>query len=322
MSKINYRFNKHSLTYEKIGFSWSKIFIKLFTYLAIGTVFAAITVFVAFTYFDSPKEKMQKREIEWMTYQYGMLNKKLKQVEVVLADIEKRDDNIYRMIFEADPISDDIRKAGFGGVDRYKELEGYENSKLISTTTQRLDQISKQLYIQSKSFDDVVKTARNKEQMLSCIPAIQPISNKDLQHEPSGYGMRMHPIYKYEKFHAGMDFTANPGTEIYATGDGTISLAEYGSGYGNHVVVDHGYGYKTLYGHMEKISVRIGQKVKRGELLGYVGNTGLSSGPHVHYEVHKNNTTVNPVNFYYQDLSPDEYKKLIEISSVASQSFD
>ncbi|HNO71521.1 MAG TPA: M23 family metallopeptidase [Bacteroidia bacterium] len=322
MSKINYRFNKHSLTYEKIGFSWSKIFIKLFTYLAIGTVFAAITVFVAFTYFDSPKEKMQKREIEWMTYQYGMLNKKLKQVEVVLADIEKRDDNIYRMIFEADPISDDIRKAGFGGVDRYKELEGYENSKLISTTTQRLDQISKQLYIQSKSFDDVVKMARNKEQMLSCIPAIQPISNKDLQHEPSGYGMRMHPIYKYEKFHAGMDFTANPGTEIYATGDGTISLAEYGSGYGNHVVVDHGYGYKTLYGHMEKISVRIGQKVKRGELLGYVGNTGLSSGPHVHYEVHKNNTTVNPVNFYYQDLSPDEYKKLIEISSVASQSFD
>lgn len=322
MSKINYRFNKHSLTYEKIGFSWSKIFIKLFTYLAIGTVFAAITVFVAFTYFDSPKEKMQKREIEWMTYQYDMLNKKLKQVEVVLADIEKRDDNIYRMIFEADPISDDIRKAGFGGVDRYKELEGYENSKLISTTTQRLDQISKQLYIQSKSFDDVVKMARNKEQMLSCIPAIQPISNKDLQHEPSGYGMRMHPIYKYEKFHAGMDFTANPGTEIYATGDGTISLAEYGSGYGNHVVVDHGYGYKTLYGHMEKISVRIGQKVKRGELLGYVGNTGLSSGPHVHYEVHKNNTTVNPVNFYYQDLSPDEYKKLIEISSVASQSFD
>lgn len=322
MSKINYRFNKHSLTYEKIGFSWSKIFIKLFTYLAIGTVFAAITVFVAFTYFDSPKEKMQKREIEWMTYQYGMLNKKLKQVEVVLADIEKRDDNIYRMIFEADPISDDIRKAGFGGVDRYKELEGYENSKLISTTTQRLDQISKQLYIQSKSFDDVVKMARNKEQMLSCIPAIQPISNKDLQHEPSGYGMRMHPIYKYEKFHAGMDFTANPGTEIYATGDGTISLAEYGSGYGNHVVVDHGYGYKTLYGHMEKISVRIGQKVKRGELLGYVGNTGLSSGPHVHYEVHKNNTTVNPVNFYYQDLSPEEYKKLIEISSVASQSFD
>ena len=322
MSKINYRFNKHSLTYEKIGFSWSKIFIKLFTYLAIGTVFAAITVFVAFTYFDSPKEKMQKREIEWMTYQYDMLNKKLKQVEVVLADIEKRDDNIYRMIFEADPISDDIRKAGFGGVDRYKELEGYENSKLISTTTQRLDQISKQLYIQSKSFDDVVKMARNKEQMLSCIPAIQPISNKDLQHEPSGYGMRMHPIYKYEKFHAGMDFTANPGTEIYATGDGTISLAEYGSGYGNHVVVDHGYGYKTLYGHMEKISVRIGQKVKRGELLGYVGNTGLSSGPHVHYEVHKNNATVNPINFYYQDLSPEEYKKLIEISSVASQSFD
>jgi murein DD-endopeptidase MepM/ murein hydrolase activator NlpD len=322
MSKIKYRFNKHSLTYEKVGLSWTKVAYKLLSYLAIGTVFAAATVFIAFTYFDSPKEKMQKREIEWMAYQYQMLNKKLEQVEGVLGDIKNRDDNVYRMIFEADPIPDDVRKAGFGGVDRYKELEGYENSKLISTTTQRLDQLSKQLYIQSKSFDEIVSLAKNKEQMLSCIPAIQPISNKDLKHEPSGFGMRMHPIYKYEKFHAGMDFTANVGTPIYATGDGAVILAEYGSGYGNHVMVNHGYGYQTLYGHMEKMAVRVGQKVKRGELLGYVGNSGLSAGPHVHYEVHKNHNQVNPINFYYCDLSPEEYKKLIDISARASQSFD
>ncbi len=322
MSKIKYRFNTHSLTYEKVGFSWKKIVLKVLSSLGIGIVFAAIIVVFAYRYLPSTKEKMQKREIEWMTYQYDILNKKLSQVQTVLGDIQKRDDNIYRMVFEADPIPDDIRKAGFGGVDRYKELEGYENSKIISATMQRLDQVSKQMYIQSKSFDEVVKMAKNKEQMLACIPAIQPISNKDLKHEPSGYGMRMHPIYKYSKFHAGMDFTANPGTKIYATGDGVVELAEYGSGYGNHVIINHGYGYKTLYGHMETIIARVGQKVKRGELIGLVGNTGLSAGPHVHYEVHKNGDPVNPVNFYYNDLSPAEYKQMIEISSRASQSFD
>ena len=322
MSKIKYRFNTHSLTYEKVGFSWKKIALKVLSYMAIGTVFAGVIVFIAFTYFDSPKEKMQKREIEWLTYQYDILNKKLSDVQVVLGDLEKRDDNIYRMIFEADPIADEIRKAGFGGVDRYKELEGYENSRLIVESTKKLDQVSKQLYIQSKSFDDVIKMAKNKEAMLGYIPAVQPISNKGLKHEPSGYGMRMHPIYKYSKCHAGMDFTSNIGTKIYATGDGVVSTAEYGSGYGNHVVINHGYGYQTLYGHMEKIVARIGQKVKRGELIGYVGNTGLSAGPHVHYEVHKNGNPVNPVNFYYNDLTPAEYKKMIEVSSRASQSFD
>ncbi|TAL62609.1 MAG: M23 family metallopeptidase [Bacteroidetes bacterium] len=322
MSKIKYRFNTHSLTYEKVGFSWRKIVLKVLSYLAIGTVFAGVTVFIAFTYFDSPKEKMQKREIAWMSYQYDILNKKLSEVQTVLGDLEKRDDNIYRMIFEADPIADEIRKAGFGGVDRYKELEGYENSRLIVESTKKLDQVSKQLYIQSKSFDEVIKMAEKKEFMLSSIPAIQPISNKDLKHEPSGYGMRMHPIYKYSKFHAGMDFTANIGTKIYATGDGVVSTAEYGSGYGNHVVINHGYGYQTLYGHMEKIAVLSGHKVKRGELIGYVGNTGLSAGPHVHYEVQKNGNPVNPVNFYYNDLTPAEYKQMIEVSSRASQSFD
>ena len=323
MSKIKYRFNTHSLTYEKVGFSWKKIALKVLSYLAIGTVFTAITVFIAFTYFDSPKEKMQKREIEWMTYQYDILNKKLGQVQTVLSDIEKRDDNIYRMIFEADPIPDEIRKAGFGGVDRYKELEGYDNSKLIVESTQKLDQISKQLYVQSKSFDDVVKMTKNKEQMLASIPAIQPISNKDLKHIPSGYGWRTDPIYKTAEFHPGLDFTANTGTKIYATGDGVVAEANANAqGYGNHVIINHGFGYQTLYGHMSRMAVRPGQKIKRGELIGYVGSTGRSTGPHVHYEVIKNGEKINPINYFFNDLSPAEYQQLIELSSRASQSFD
>lgn len=322
MSKIKYRFNTHSLTYEKVKVSWKKIALKMLSSLGIGIVLAVIIIFFAYKFFPSPQEKMLNREIEWMAYQYDMLNKKLLQVQTVMKDIQKRDDNIYRMIFEAEPIPDEIRKAGFGGVDRYKELENYDNSKLIIETTMKLDRISKQLYIQSKSFDEVVKMAKNKERMLACIPAIQPISNKDLKHEPSGYGIRMHPIYKYQKFHAGMDFTANVGTKVYATGDGVVETAEYGSGYGNHIIISHGYGYKTLYGHLQNYIVREGQKVKRGELIGYVGNTGLSVGPHVHYEVHKNETPLNPVHFYYNDLTPAEYKQLIEVSSRASQSLD
>ena len=323
MSKIKYRFDTHSLTYEKVGFSWKKIVLKVLSYLAIGTVFAGVTVFIAFTYFDSPKEKMQKREIDWMTYQYDLLSKKLGQVQSVLGDIQKRDDNIYRMIFEADPIADDIRKAGFGGVDRYKELEGFENSKLIIENTKKLDQISKQLYVQSKSFDDVVKMAKNKEQMLASIPAIQPISNKDLKHIPSGYGWRTDPIYKTSEFHPGLDFTANTGTKIYATGDGVVAEANANAqGYGNHVIINHGFGYQTLYGHMSRMAVREGQKIKRGELIGYVGSTGRSTGPHVHYEVIRNGEKINPINYFFNDLSPAEYQQMIELSSRASQSFD
>lgn len=322
MSKIKYRFNTQSLTYEKVGFSWKRFLLKLLYSLGLGVVFASVFIVITYNYFPSPKQKMQERENEWMKYQVEIMNKKLEQMQLVLSEIQKRDDNIYRTIFEAEPIPDEIRKAGFGGVDRYKELEGYENSKLIIESTKKIDRISKQLYIQSKSFDDIIKMAKNKEQMLSCIPAIQPISNKDLKHEPCGYGMRMHPIYKYQKFHAGMDFTANIGTKIYATGNGVVEKAEYGSGYGNHVVINHGYGYQTLYAHMQKMIVSVGQKVKRGELIGYVGNTGLSVGPHLHYEVHKNGDPVNPVHYYYNDLSPAEYHQLIEISSRSSQSLD
>lgn len=323
MSKIQYKFNTKSLTYEKITVSIRKRVWQFLSYLATGTVFATITTFIAYNYFDSPKEKQLKREISELNLQYELLNSRVGQINEVLSDIEERDNNVYRTIFEAEPIPASIREAGFGGVDRYKALLGYNNSELMIESTKRIDQISKQLYIQSKSFDELAKLVKNKEQLLACIPAIQPISNKDLKHVPSGYGWRTDPIYKTAEFHPGLDFTANTGTEIYATGDGIVITADAASqGYGNHVVISHGFGYQTLYGHMSKIAITIGKKVKRGELIGYVGSTGRSTGPHVHYEVIKNGEKINPINFFFNDLSPAEYQEMITLASRPSQSFD
>jgi len=323
MSKIKYKFDTKSLTYEKVTIPVRKRIWQALSYLATGLVFATITILLAYQYLDSPKEKQLKREIAELTLQYELLNNRMNEVVEVLDDIQERDNNIYRTIFEAEPIPLSIRKAGYGGVDRYKALQGLNNSDLLIETTKRLDRIGKQLYIQSKSFDEVSKLVKSKEMLLSSIPAIQPISNKDLRHQPSGFGWRTHPIYKTAEFHPGMDFAAPTGTEIYATGDGTIERADAtAQGYGNHVVIDHGFGYKTLYGHMTKFIVKPGQKVKRGQLIGFVGSTGLSTAPHVHYEVHKNGDLVNPINYYYNDLTPEQYQKLIEISSQSSQTFD
>lgn len=323
MSKVKYKYNTQTLTYEKVELSWKHRIRRFLSYLATGSVFAAVTVFIAFTYFDSPKEKQLKREIEHMQLQYEIMNGKMDHLNHVLADIQFRDDNIYRTVLEAEPIPESMRKGGSGGINRYRELEGFDNSGLIIETSKRIDQLSKQLYIQSKSFDEVAKLARNKAELLGAIPAIQPIRNKDLRHQPSGYGWRIHPIYKTEEFHPGLDFAANSGTEIYATGDGIVERADdMAQGYGNHVVIDHGFGYKTLYGHMSKMAVTPGQKVKRGQLIGYVGSTGLSTAPHVHYEVIKNGEKINPINFFYNDLSPAEYEEMIRMASQATQSFD
>ena len=280
-------------------------------------------IFIFFTFFDSPKEKMLNREIENMVFQYNQIKDKLNQISIVMADLQNRDDNIYRVIFEAEPIPNSIRKAGYGGVNRYEALKGYNNSDLIINTTKKLDQISKQLYIQSKSFDEIIELAKHKSEMLAAIPAIQPVSNKNLSRMASGFGPRIDPIYKTKKFHAGMDFSAKTGTPIYATGNGkVIRVRKSRKGYGNHVKIDHGYGYITLYAHMQKYIVKKGQKVKRGEVIGYVGNTGKSVAPHLHYEVHKNGKKVNPVNFFYNDLTSEEYEKMIILSSQNNQSFD
>jgi len=323
MAKTKYRYNQHTLSYDKIELTIKDRLFKSTIFVGLGLVIGVMIYTFAYKYIDSPKEKQLKIENARLETQYVILNKKLEQFSKVLDDVQHRDDNIYRVIFEAEPIANDIRKAGFGGVNRYKELEGFTDSELIISTSEKLDQLSKQLYIQSKSFDDVFKMAKTKEKMLTALPAIQPVKNEDLKRMASGYGNRMHPILKYVKFHAGMDFTAPRGTPIYATGNGKVKQADRKKrGYGNLVIIDHGYGYTTRYAHMSKMNVKVGQKVKRGDVIGFVGNTGLSAGPHCHYEVRKDGEPVNPVNFYYNDLTAEEYSIMLEMSNAPTQSMD
>lgn len=323
MANVKYHFNTHTLKYERVIVSWKKRLLRLFGWLATAVVFGAIIMLIAYNFFDSPKEKRLKRQLEETTYQLELLKQRSDQVADVLKDIQERDNTIYRVIFEAEPIPSSVREAGFGGVDRYNKLRDYYNADLIVDVTKRIDQLSKQLYVQSKSYDEVWALVKNKASMIASIPAIQPVSNHGLTRVASGFGWRIHPIYKTEKLHTGMDFTAPIGTEVYATGNGVVSKVENdGRGYGNNIMINHGYGYETLYGHMSKFKVRVGQKINRGDLIGYSGNSGSSTGPHVHYEVRKNGTPVNPVNFYYNDLSPEEYEKMLEISSQAGQAFD
>lgn len=323
MPKAKYYFNTNSLKYEKVVVPWGKRILRALGFIATAIVFSVVIVAIAYAYLDSPKEKQLKREINQLTLQYELLQQRFDQVENVLQDLQHRDDNIYRVIFEAEPIPSSIREAGSGGINRYKSLEGMENSELIISTTRKLDQLTKQMYVQSKSFDEIVELAKNKSHMLASIPAIQPVSNKDLTRIASGFGYRIHPIYKTTKMHEGIDFTAPVGTEIYAAGNGVIKEVVYGDrGYGNHVIVSHGFGYETLYAHMSKVNARTGQKVNRGDVIGNVGSSGTSTAPHLHYEVIKQGIKINPINFFYNDLSPEEHEKMIEISSQSNQSFD
>lgn len=323
MKKVKYYFNTSSLNYERVVVSWKKKFFRVLGFLATSTAFGFLFIFLAYNFFDSPKEKRLKRQLAETSLHYDLLKQRADNVESVLRDIQERDNTIYRVIFEADPIPSTVREAGFGGADRYNDLMGYFNSGLVVDVTKRFDKLSKQLYIQSKSYDEVFELAKNKSTMLASIPAIQPIANKELKYVASGYGWRIHPIYKTQKMHTGMDFTAPVGTPVHATGNGVISRVEnMGRGYGNNVEINHGYGYATLYAHLSKMAVRPGQKIKRGELIGYVGSSGSSTGPHLHYEVKKNGNQVNPIHYYYNDLTPEEYDKMLEISSRPNQSFD
>ena len=324
MAKVKYYYDTKTLNYQRIEKStWDKLK-NILIYLG-ASMFTAVIMIVIFNiFFDSPKEKRLKREISNLITQYNLIDNQLSDIDIVLKDMQDRDDNIYRIIFEADPIPTSIRTAGFGGVNRYRNLEKMNNSDLIIATTKKVDIISKQIYIQSKSYDQVIEMANNKTEMLACLPSIQPVANKDLKRMVSGFGMRIHPVYKTRKMHEGMDFTASIGTPIYATANGTVIKSTYATGgYGKHVIIKHGeFGYQTLYAHMNQINVTKNQVVKRGEIIGYVGNTGLSVGPHLHYEVHKDGHKLNPSYFYHNDLSPSEYKKLIELSSKENQSFD
>tara|TARA_B000000532_G_scaffold231719_1_gene213877 strand:+ start:20 stop:991 length:972 start_codon:yes stop_codon:yes gene_type:complete len=323
MAKVKYYYDTKTLSYKRIELSTFEKIRKVFTFFFLSSVLGIIFLLLFLKFFDSPKEKSLNIEINQLQTQYKVLQKKMNRAELVLDDIQKRDDNIYRVIFEADPIPTSIRKAGYGGVNRYINLSGYTNSELMISATKKIDQINKQLYIQSKSFDHIIELAKNKQEMLACIPAIQPVANKDLRRMASGYGYRIHPIYKTRKMHHGMDFTAKTGTPIYATGNGTVEkVSNIRTGYGKHIIIDHGYGYKTLYAHNSKNLVTKGQKVNRGDVIAHVGSTGLSTSPHLHYEVHKDGKKINPVNFYYNDLTPEQYEKMLIIASQYNQSFD
>ena len=324
MSKVKYKFNKKSLTFDRVQTTMRKRLLYFFSHLSTGVVFSAVVLVIAYNTIDSPKEKAQKREIDQMKLQYQLLNDQLDRVTKVLADLQDRDDNIYRVIFEAEPIPDAIRSAGIGGIDRYEELKGYTNSDLVIETEKKMDRILGKLYVQSKSFDEVFDLARNKEKMLVSIPAIQPVNNKDLKRIGSYFGARMDPFYKVRKFHEGMDFSATVGTEVYATGNGTIASAgrDAEGGYGNEIRIDHGFNYQTVYAHLSRIFVKPGQKIRRGQIIGYVGNTGKSTSPHLHYEVRKNGVPVNPIYFFFNDITPDQFQAMLELSARPSQTMD
>ena len=304
------------------------------SFLGVAFLFAILL----FTFFKSPKEMMQARELEYMKLQYEILNDRLDNMEVLMTDMEERDNNLYRVmfeadpipssvrrsgLFEADPIPSSVRRSGFLDADRYADLYGYKNSGLIVNTARKLDVIASQLYNQSVSYDTLFVMARNKSDMLAHIPAIFPVKETEVKYISSFFGYRPDPIYKVEKFHSGIDFSAALGTDTYATGDGVVADVERNEwGYGNLVVIDHGYGYKTRYAHLQKAAVRKGQKVKRGQKIGTIGDSGKTTGVHLHYEVLKNDVQVDPINFFYNDLTPDEYELILQHSTLPTQTMD
>ena len=325
MSKVKYYYDSENLAYRKIVTKKRKKFVVVVLFLLASALFGFLTFMVLLStpYFETPKDKSQAREIENLKLHYSVLNKRMDQIDNVMAAIQDRDDNLYRVYFNTSAISEKDRKSGFSGVNRYKELEGYDNSKLVLNTTKRIDLISKELAIQSKSLDYILKLAKEKDKLLAAIPAIQPVRNENLKRMASGFGYRTDPFTKARKMHEGMDFTAKKGTPIFATGDGVVAKADNTvSGYGNHVVIKHGFGYETLYGHLSKYKCRAGQRVKRGDIIGLVGSTGRSEAPHLHYEVHKNGNAVNPLNFYYGNISAVEYVAISQLANQENQSLD
>ncbi len=323
MAKTKYKFNPESLSFDRIRLGARSLLLRMIAYLIGSVIIAVMYSFIFALFIDSPREKALKREIAQLSLQYELMNREMGNLEKVIGHLQETDDNLYRTIFGAEPIPATLRQGGVGGVNRYNELEGFNNSTIVIETTKRLDAIRKKIYIQSKSFDDLIMLAKEKETMLRSIPAILPISTKDLTRIASGFGLRIHPVYKISKFHQGMDFTAPLGTEIYASGDGTISgVSSNRRGMGNFIVIDHGFGYSSTYAHLDSFAVRNGQKVHRGDVIGFVGNTGMSVAPHLHYEVKLNNTNVDPVNYFFNDLTAAEYENMIDIASKTGQSFD
>lgn len=325
MARIKYIYNTETCQYERVSISAWDVALNLLGFLTVSLIIAIGILLVFNRYFESPKELMLRKENEELKLHYDILNNEMADVDKMLQNLRDRDDNVYRMIFEADPIPSSVREVGTGGSNKYKDLLDKEliQEDLIVDDFKRLDKLKRQMYVQTKSYDELIDLALHKEEMLAAIPAIQPIQNKELTRLASGFGMRIHPIYKIKKMHTGLDFSAPRGTPIYATGAGTIKRAEISyrkTGYGNQVEIDHGFGYVTKYAHMQMLAVKKGQKVKRGDLIGYVGSTGGSTAPHCHYEIIKDGKKIDPIQYIIQDVTDEEYQKLLELASRENQS--
>ncbi len=322
MRKVYYIYNPRTQTYDRIYPTVRQRLMSHLRRLFIGMGLGAACFIAPLIIFGSPSEKELRKENSRLQAQYNVLSHRMDEAMGVLQDIQQRDDNLYRVIFQADPISPDVRQASYGGTNRYEPLMDMADAELVVNTTQKLDVLYRQLYLQSRSFDEVVEMCRQHDEMLRCIPAIQPVSNKDLKQTASGYGTRVDPIYGTTRFHAGMDFSANPGTDVYATGDGTVVKMGWQTGYGNVIIIDHGFGYETWYAHLQEFRTKLGKKVVRGEVIGGVGSTGKSTGPHLHYEVHVKGQVVNPVNYYFMDLNAEDYDRMIQLAANHGKMMD
>ena len=323
MKKIKYYYNTNTLRYEKLETPLRVRVLRIFGFIAAAFVTAVFISFIAFKFVGSPNEKLLGMENERLKDKYQEMNDAVKALEKQMKELEKRDNTVYRAIFEANPLPDSARAKELEEEKEIKKVQNMNNRELLNSIVSTLNNLSSRVKAQSTSYSEIDKLVNNKELLLSHTPAIQPVSNKELSRLASGFGRRIDPIYKTVKMHAGLDFAAPQGTPIYATADGTVTTAgNTNNGYGNHVVINHGYGYETLYGHMVKVKARAGQAVKRGEVIGWIGSTGKSTGPHCHYEVHKNGQKINPVYFFYNDLSPDQFDRLLKQAAASNQSLD
>ncbi len=323
MDKNNFKFNDKTLEYEKVEVSFLKRLKKAGLHLGVSVVLALIIIIVSYPLITRYTEKEKNQEIEKLQETYSKMNQQIQDISSELEVLKMRDDSIYSGIFGVSPVSKSLRIGGTGGTDEFDYLRGYDNSDLMLQSAQLVKSLENQLKIHKKGFDRIDKLAHTRSEKLSHIPAVQPIHNHNLIRVASGFGMRMHPVYNVPKMHYGIDFTAKTGTDIYATGDGKVERVRKSySGYGKHVIINHGFGYKTLYAHMHDFSVKQGQKVKRGDIIGQVGNTGTSTGPHLHYEVIRNNKKIDPSNFFFNDLNYEQYQEMIKISSQIKTSLD
>jgi murein DD-endopeptidase MepM/ murein hydrolase activator NlpD len=323
MKKIKYYYNTNTLRYEKLETPLRVKLLRVFGFVAAAFVTAALISYVAFQFVGSPKEKILQRQNENLKDRYDDMKQDLRSIQQQMQELEKRDNNVYRAIFEANPIPDSARAKEQAIQKEIATVERMKDNELVASIQTTLDNLVSRINTQQKSYNEIDKLVANKEQLLSHTPAIQPVSNKDLNRVASGFGYRIDPVYKTMKMHAGLDFAAPQGTPIYATADGTVSTAgNTGNGYGNHVIINHGYGYETLYGHMVRVKARNGQAVKRGEVIGWVGSTGKSTGPHCHYEVHKYGNKIDPIYFFYNDLTPEQFDLLLKKAAASNQSFD